>query len=185
MHFWVDGAHDHPQPVEPFIRSIEPPVQAENDAIEPLMDGFDRLPLAAGWPGSPEIRGISARGQALGEDDTCVHGQERHDHRTGISCRILTIQASPTASRPRSACSGRNRAKGLDDSHLLSTMKSMMRRPGYATEIPWVGSEKILVMNSWKNMMTCVSSRPLPHPLGCRADRRRPHTDARRGVAGP
>ena len=148
MHFWVDGAQNHPQPVEHFGRSFEPPVQAENDVISPWTDGFDHLLLAAGRLGSAEIRGPFARGQALGKDDTCVHGQERHDHRTGIWCRVLTMQALPTASSPRSACSCRNGAKALEDSHLLLTMKTMMRRPGYATEIPWVGSEKISVMSS-------------------------------------
>jgi hypothetical protein len=84
MQFWVDGAQDPIEPVEPFVRSIALPVRAENDAIEPLMDGFDRLPLAAGRLGSAEMCGASARGLALGEDYACVHGQERHDHRTGI-----------------------------------------------------------------------------------------------------
>ena len=36
MHFWLDGAQNHPQPVEPFVRSIEPPVRPEKDTISPL-----------------------------------------------------------------------------------------------------------------------------------------------------
>jgi hypothetical protein len=148
MRVWVDGALDHIQPVEPFVRSIEPPVRAENDAIEPLTDGYDRLPRGAGRLGSAASRGTSTRGQAVGEDSACVLGQERHDHRTGIWCQVLTRQASPIASRPSSACSGRNRVKGLYDAYFPSTMKTLMRRPGYATDILWVGSEKILVMSS-------------------------------------
>ena len=58
MHFWLGGAQHHPQPVEPFVRSIEPPVRAENDAISPLTrDRFVAFHLQQVGSDPPEIRG--------------------------------------------------------------------------------------------------------------------------------